>query len=427
MDMIKNRLKKLYITGFFHIFGVGVLNKILGFINGIILVRVLTKPEYGLFAYAWNIYNMTMLASGLGMDASVLQLCCERIGDKEFCRRVVRQGARIGGAFNILLGLVLLLIGLFAPLAFDTARPLFYMLCMLPLIQFFYALICVVLRAQRRNQEFAQLSLLSTFVTVSMGITFAWMFREKGLIAGYYLASLAGIAWGWLNLDTRIEIRGKNLEPADSRSLLSIGAICVMNNGISQMLYVLDIFILGIFFADENILAGYKVATLIPFGLIFIPSSLITYICPYFASHRQDSKWCYGYYMKLLKNFGLANLGFSAALFVLADYVVRLVFGSAYSDIVPLFQILVINYFFSATFRILAGNVLATQRKLKFNFYVALVSGLLNIVLDICLIKYWGALGAAVTTLSVTVFSGAVSTFYLIHILKKSISSRMAA
>lgn len=417
--MKMNILDKLYRTGFFHIFGTNLLNKILGFVNGIILVRVLTKPEYGLFTYAFNIYNLVMLANGLGMDASVLQLYCERIQDKAFCQRVVRQGARIGGTFNIFLGLVLLGIGLFAPLSFESARPLFYMLCLLPLTQFIYALLCIILRAERRNQEFAQMSLISTLVTVSMGITFAYLFREKGLIAGYYLASLAGIAWGYLRLNIRIDWRGAPLEAEARKSLLSIGLICVMNNGISQMLYVLDIFILSIFFSDESILAGYKVATLIPFGLLFIPSSLITYICPYFASHRQDGKWCYGYYMKILRGFGLANAGLSVVLFVFAPYVVRLVFGDVYADIVPLFQILVINYFFSATFRNLAGNVLATQRKLKFNFYVAAISGGLNIVLDICFIQWWGALGAAITTFTVTVFSGVISTIYLIYVLKK--------
>lgn len=420
--MKRNILDKLYRTGFFHIFGTNVLNKILGFVNGIILVRVLTKPEYGLFTYAFNIYNLIMLANGLGMDASVLQLCCERIQDKAFCQRVVRQGARIGGAFNIFLGIILLGLGLFVPLAFEASRPLFYMLCLLPLTQFIYALLCIILRAERRNQEFAQLSLISTLVTVSMGITFAWFFREKGLIVGYYLASLAGIGWGYLRLSTRIHFRGETLEPESRKSLISIGTICVLNNGISQMLYVLDIFILGIFFSDESILAGYKVATLIPFGLLFIPSSLMTYLFPYFASHQQDGKWCYRYYLKILCGFGLANAVLSAVLFLFADLVVQVAFGRDYADIVPLFQILLVNYFFTATFRNLAGNVLAAQRKLKFNFYVAATSGVLNIVLDICFIQWWGAWGAAVTTFTVTVFSGVVSTIYLIYVFKKTVS-----
>lgn len=419
-------MDKLYHTGFFHIFGANVLNKILGFVNGVILVRILTKPEYGLFTYAWNIYSIAMLISGLGMDVAVLQLCCERIQDKDFCHRVIGQGARIGGAFNILLGIIMLGIGIFFPLAFEEARPLFYLLCLLPLTQFIYALLCIILRYQKRNQEYSQLSLISTLVTVFMGISFAWLFREKGLIVGYYAASIAGIAWGYMRFNTRIDFNSEKLELKEYKSMLSIGVICVMTNGLSQMLYVLDIFILGIYLTDETILAGYKVATLIPFGLLFIPSSLMTYVFPYFANHRQDGRWCYRFYIKILGGFGAVNALLSLVLFVFAGLVIRLFFGDAYADVVPLFQLLVINYFFSATFRNLSGNVLAAQRKLKFNFYESLISGLLNIVLDVYFIQWWGAWGAAFTTLMVTMASGALSTIYLVYILKESIRCRQA-
>lgn len=79
-------LAKLYKTGFFHIMGTNVLTKPLMFINSIVLVRILTKQEYGIFAYVWNIYSLTMLMNGWGMDSAVLQVCCERIKDNRFCQ-----------------------------------------------------------------------------------------------------------------------------------------------------------------------------------------------------------------------------------------------------------------------------------------------------------------------------------------------------
>ena len=49
---MRNRIaeygKKLFSTGFFHIFGSNVINKILSFASGILLVRILTKSEYGI-------------------------------------------------------------------------------------------------------------------------------------------------------------------------------------------------------------------------------------------------------------------------------------------------------------------------------------------------------------------------------------------
>ena len=60
------QIKKLFSTGFFHIFGGNVINKVITFVSGIILVHLLSKPEYGVFTYAWNIYGIVFLFSGMG-------------------------------------------------------------------------------------------------------------------------------------------------------------------------------------------------------------------------------------------------------------------------------------------------------------------------------------------------------------------------
>ena len=84
-------LKKLKRTGFFHIFGANVLNKVIAFSSTFILVRLLTKNEYGIFTYAFNIYTMIMLLRGLGLDSAILQLCCERYKDYDFQKNIIEH------------------------------------------------------------------------------------------------------------------------------------------------------------------------------------------------------------------------------------------------------------------------------------------------------------------------------------------------
>ena len=61
-------------------------------------------------------------------------------------------------------------------------------------------------------------------------------------------------------------------------------------NALSQLLYLLDLFVIGIVDPQETIIASYKVATVIPTALIFIPNSLVIYIYPYFAEHKDDTE-----------------------------------------------------------------------------------------------------------------------------------------
>ena len=100
--------------------------------------------------------------------------------------------------------------------------------------------------------------------------------------------------------------------------------------------------------------------------------------------------------------------------------VIRVFFGEAYAGVVPLFRLLAVNYCISGTFRIPAGNLLVTQRKLKFNLMTAILSGCVNIVADYLFITRWGAMGAAMATVLVVLITSVMNTGYLIYTFKKN-------
>ena len=82
------------------------------------------------------------------------------------------------------------------------------------------------------------------------------------------------------------------------------------------------------------------------------------------------------------------------------------------------FRILSLGYLIAATFRIPAGNVIASLRKVKVNFYNSIVSGSANVVLDIILIKRYGSNGAAIATVLIFIISSIISNIYLRKYLK---------
>ena len=157
----------------------------------------------------------------------------------------------------------------------------------------------------------------------------------------------------------------------------------------------------------------------IPSALAFIPGSLVIYLYPYFAEHRNDGKWCLQNYRKIMVIFGAFNLLTSMLLVVLAPFIIRILYGNQYLDAVPVFRILSCNYFISATFRSVAGNLLVTQRKLKFNFFVGLISSIINIIADFFFIQWWASMGAALATVLVTLVSGVLYTSYLMYVFQK--------
>lgn len=420
MKMIKAILAKLAATGFFHIFGSNVINKFVAFLSNVVLLRILSKSEYGVFTYAWNLYGIIVLLSGAGIASGILQLCSERSSDKQYCRQICQMGIRYGEVVNLALACLILLIAVFVPLNIPSSNALFQMTCLLPMVQFLFDVIISYLRSQKRNQDYSMVSVLNTVFVFVFSVIASVIFREKGLIIGYYMAYTISVLLFVLHFHIRLkpESEAKAIGKRDRRVLWNVSLISMCNNGISQMLYLLDVFILGIVDSDETILASYKAATMIPTALAFIPLALAAYVYPYFAEHQNDKAWCFLRYKQLLLGAGALNALISGFLILFAPFIIKLAFGAQYLDAVPIFRLLSFGYFFSGTFRVLAGNLLVSQRKLTFNLFVAIVSGLINVVADYFFITWWGAIGAAIVTILVFIISGAMSTSYLIYVLR---------
>lgn len=426
MEKILLRVNTLLRTGFFHIFGSSVINKIITFLSSIVLVRILSKTEYGIFTYAWNIYSIILILNGMGIESGALQISSEHSGDIVFANKVSNYGTRFGIKFDIGLFVLILGIGLFAPLKIEGTNRVLCSLCMLPMAQLLFGMTSTYLRSQKRNQDYAKFVVFNTCMIFAVSVGCAYLFREIGMIIGYYIAYICSYFVGLIAFRAKLFSKEKIDLKEDKKPLLKVSFITMLNNGLSQLMYLLDVFVLGIVDPQETILASYKVATMIPTALTFIPLAMITYLYPYFAEHQNDGNWCLKRYKQVLLGLGGLNLILSLALFFGAKIIIRLMFGVDYLDAIPVFRVLAINYFFSGTFRIISGNILVTQRKLNVNLIIAIISSAVNIVADYFFIQWWGAIGAAIATALVVLISSVISTVYLIYTLKNKPTTRIS-
>jgi O-antigen/teichoic acid export membrane protein len=192
----------------------------------------------------------------------------------------------------------------------------------------------------------------------------------------------------------------------------------MLTNSISGILYLLDTFLIGVIIQSETVVASYKTATMIPFALNFIPMSVITVAYPYFAKNKDNKELVKKYFLKMQRYLFLLNLVISILLITFAPFIIKVVFGEEYLDSLIPFRILSLGYLIAGTFRIPAGNIIASLRKVKINFYNSIVSGSANVVLDIILIKMYGSTGAAVATVLIFLISSIISNVYLRRYLK---------
>ncbi|ALF18687.1 oligosaccharide flippase family protein [Fusobacterium animalis] len=418
MRQIIKKIKFGYKTGFFHIFSSNILNKIMIFSGGIFLVRILDKQDFGLYSYSQNLLEIFLLINGFGITEGLLQYgskARERIKKEKY----VKYSLKIGLLSNIFIILLLILFLIFGKLKIYEAKKILLMMSLLPIFNTFFSIIQIKLRIELKNKEMAKISNVNTFLNILGMLIGAYFYKLYGLIIGKYIGIILSILYSFRYIKFTF-IRWKKIEALSEekkKDIQKFSFIALINNSVSQILYIIDIFLIGYLIADKLILASYKIATLIPVALNFIPISVMIYIYPYFAQNSNDIKWVRENYINLLKYSFFINFFISLILVIFSKNIIRFVFGENYLDAQLPFIILSVGYFFSATFRIPSGNIINAIGKIKFNFYNTLISGIVNIILDIYLIKKIGSIGASYATLLVFIISGVIGNIFLFKYL----------
>ncbi len=414
--------EKAVSTGFGHIFGANTINQVFAFASNFILIRVLSKGEYGIYSYAFNIYSFFALAIGFGMESACMQVCSEKMKASEDADRNMRFGILFGSGFNLILGVLIVLGAMFIPLPLAGVREVLWLFALMPLVTSLFNLAQTYFRYHLMNAEYSKCSVLNTGLILIGSVAGAVFFQTPGLIIFREAAMLLTVflaVWIYRFPLKRI-LTAARISVKEKLDMLKLAAISMLNIATGQLLYLIDVFLIGVLISDELIVASYKTATIVPNALLFIPTALVVYIYPYFAQNQDDKGWVRQKYFLVLKYFGIFNLMISLMLIILAPLIIRILFGAQYLDAVAAFRILSLSYFFSATFRKTTGNLLVTQRKLHVNFWIGVMEGVLNIVSNWFLIQFMGAVGAAVTTLVICIVSSAVSVGYFITYLSKS-------
>lgn len=418
IEKIKNIRRLLFSTGFFHVFGSNVLNQMIAFLSGLLLVRILSKTEYGVYSYAYSIANMFLILNGLGVCSALLQVCSET-SEKKFQKSCYGYSNCIGIPFDLLLGILLAIVSLTVPFKVKGTAQVLIFMSLLPLGMLMFQIKTIYMRATLRMKEFSYANSGNALLIFLFSVTGAFLFGAKGLVTGQTLAYF--ITSGIIALTLRLPIRfnAEGLTPKNKKDFMKISVISSATSGMSQLMNLLDIFILGIIIPQENVIASYKVATTIPLALTFISTAIITYVYPYFAKNKDNKQWLQINYKRLMLVVAGINGTIALLLIVLSPVIIRLVFGRQYLDALIPFCILSLDFFFSCTFSGISGNLLTTQRKLNFNFWRNTIMGVLNTIGNIVFISLWGSTGAAISTFSVGLAGGIAATWKMTVTIKQ--------
>ena len=311
LNVLLERIKQIFKIGLFHILGAYSINQIIAFVTNIIVVHFLTKVEYGYYGSAINIYSIFLLFTGLGILSGQLLFCSEERADNEK-RAIYKYTFMAGIVVDIFLCLLMLIYGWLAPVGMEATRKYIVMLSALPLADFFMQYVLVFYRTQCDNKGYSYLQVAHSIFLLFFTSIGAVIAGVRGIILGQYFSYIfVAIVGIYIRKDKfkSILIRDK----ADFKLKKSLWIYSLKNgacSALNQILYLLDVTLISNIIANPEMVASYKLATLIPNGLKFIPSSIAIALIPHYAKNMSNKKWL----RKVTRNVFWASFFFNGAI-----------------------------------------------------------------------------------------------------------------
>tara|TARA_B110000211_G_scaffold108931_1_gene126323 strand:+ start:12110 stop:13366 length:1257 start_codon:yes stop_codon:yes gene_type:complete len=403
-------LIKNFIGGFISrsgnaIFISTILSRILSFVGSVVVLRLLDNKELGVILFAFSIIQFIIPIAGFGLHQSLLRYgaLLKSNKEKEKLFSYVLKNGVIG---SLILIIIVILLGWFIPFQF---KKTFYYLSLLStaiLTNFLFELVKTQFRLQHKNILFAKAEFFQSFLLVVLIFTLT-MYLE-GL--GYVIALISAPLLSAMLLVKKLKITFyfKSDLTITNLDFWKYGFFGGLSNVVTQLLFIIDIILIGELMSDPLLVTHYKYISIIPFSLLFLPRIFIAADFVTFTEKINQKEYIKKYIKSYMLFFSFLSIIIFSLSYVFSDSIL-LIFGEQYVKYSDSFLILIFGVTGIFILRGLFGNLLSSIGKMSVNYYIVSAALIINIISNYYLISRYGIKGAAITSCILMWFTGILS------------------
>lgn len=409
---------KLFIKGFVKRGGVLVflstfLGKFMTAFLSIIVVRMVTKSEYGDIAFILSFFAILVIFSGLGGNYSLLRfgaITKAISARKHYYKYTLNKGLK----YAVYLAILTIILALVLPF-FD--RRIKVLLVFMSFALITYYLLDVLknyFRIINVNKMFAKLNVYFSITSLVLTVGLTFMFEAYGYIVALSLSPLLV----FLFFSRNVKIEKKKFELKE-KGFWSYGIHTSVSAFANQIIFSIAPILIAFLSEDKGQIANFKVATIIPFNALTLPGLLMQSDFTVLARNFNSRSYLLNYYKNYLKIiFPLSIVGFSLAIYFAED-IILFIFGRQYVESILMYKFFMVATFFTYIFRNPTGNILLAIGKAKWNGYNTYFFCFLYVVLSITLYPVYEVYSLVYSLAFVFVFSGLVSFLMFLYYLRR--------
>ena len=403
-------LIKNFIGGFISrsgnaIFISTILSRILSFVGSLVVLRLLDNKELGVILFAFSIIQFIIPIAGFGLHQSLLRYgaLLKSNKEKEKLFSYVLKNGVIG---SLILIIIVILVGWFIPFQF---KKTFYYLSLLStaiLTNFLFELVKTQFRLQHKNILFAKAEFFQSFLLVVL--IFSLTMYLEGL--GYVIALISAPLLSAIVLVKKLKITFyfKSDLTITNLDFWKYGFFGGLSNVVTQLLFIIDIILIGELMSDPLLVTQYKYISIIPFSLLFLPRIFIAADFVTFTEKINQKEYIKKYIKSYMLFFSFLSIIIFSLSYLFSDSIL-LIFGEQYVKYSDSFLILIFGVNGIFILRGLFGNLLSSIGKMSVNYYIVSAALIINIISNYYLISRYGIKGAAITSCILMWFTGLLS------------------
>lgn len=411
-----NNLKE-FIRNFFnnkgqYVFISLLVAKICGFISSVVTVRLLSQNDYGVMTIVASVFTVFATFSGFGSMQGLLRFGALS-NDEEEKEKLNQHFFYQGFLYQILLSIIFLISSIFFVNKYQDIVMIFGFFTVRLVGFYFFNHIQSYFRIHHDNKSFSFVNNFVNILGVILLVVFTYFFGLKGYLLAVTITPFLSLYWYF-----KLKIFKFHKIKLNNKELWSYSIHAVITAFFSDFLFSLDILLLG-FLMNENAVASYKVAIILPSNLTFLAVSMLQADFPKLAQQSKNKYFLKNYIINYYKIFiPICFLIFIVGFFF-SEEILVLFFGKTYGNEAQIFSILLITFLSNILMRNLYGNLLSAVGMMKSNTVISVITLLVLLGLAFILVPKFQILGMGISVFSAMLISGVLGFSFFTHYLKK--------
>ena len=413
MNLLKSYIQNFIARSGNYILATSIISRLLSFLASWIAIQLIPNKELGIVLFAYNIILFILPIGGFGLHQSLLRYGA-LLKTSEEKNSLFRFAFFKGIWTTFILIFVILLGSFFIDFKFENTKYYLAFLSLTLIPTYIFELIKIQFRLKHKNKLFAFTEIVFTTILTTSVLILSYYFKENGYAIALVLTPTFSVLFFIKKIKPDLNFKQKL--SIINRKFWNYGVFASLSNVVTQLLFVIDILLIGVLLNDAEMVTNYKYISLIPLSLLFLPRAFINTDFVAFTENIYQK----GYIIKYIKSymilFTILSIGFCLFFGLLAEAILNL-FDATFIQFKTSFIILVIGVSGILILRGLFGNLLSSIGKAHINFYITLVAVLINMISNYYLIPKYGIKGAAITSAFLMWITGIASAiiFWILY------------